>query len=347
MILLTNLSRVFLNADDADNADLRRFYSLIICENQRHLRHPRSFKTISFVSLCLCVFAFNILFSNSLQAQELNAKVTVNSSKIDASKKDIFTSLQTQLNDFLNSQRWSAATFSPIEKIECSFTIEIITNPSDNNYQGTLTVSAKRPVFNSTFTTALIYFRDTEFNFTYEENAPIEFIENSLSGNLVATIAFYSYLILGLDFDSFSLNGGAYFYRQAQSIVNQAQSNPSWTGWTPFAKSNNRHAIITAFTDESLSAFHDLWCTYHRKGLDEMATNPDRGRTTILNALPVLKKLNDVRSSSVMLQMFADAKLDEIVLMSSKATSEQKKDTYDLLYSVFPTMSGRLEPLKK
>ena len=295
--------------------------------------------------LCVCVFV--LLFPALLQAQELNAKVTVNSSKIQGTNKDVFTSLQTQLNDFLNSQKWSAATFAPIERIECSFAIEIMTNPSDNNYQATLTVSAKRPVFNSTFTTTLLYFRDTEVDFTYEENAPIEYIENSLSNNLVATIAFYSYLILGLDFDSFSLMGGAYFYRQAQSIVNQAQSYSSWTGWTPFAKSNNRHAIITAFTDESLSAFHDLWFTYHRKGLDEMATNPDRARITILNALPVLKKLNDVRSSSVMLQMFADAKLDEIALLSSKATSEQKKDTYDLLYNLFPTMSSRLEPLKK
>ena len=114
--------------------------------------------------LCICVFV--LLFPILLQAQEFNAKVTVNSSKIQGTNKDVFTSLQTQLNDFLNSQRWSAATFAPIERIECSFAIEIMTNPSDNNYQATLTVSAKRPVFNSTFTTPLIYFRDTEFDFT-------------------------------------------------------------------------------------------------------------------------------------------------------------------------------------
>ncbi len=160
-------------------------------------------------------------------------------------------------------------------------------------------------------------------------------------------MAFYSYLILGLDFDSFSLNGGAPFFRQARNVAMQAQSNSAWTGWAPFASSNNRHAIITAFMDESLSAFHELWFTYHRKGLDEMAANADRGRTNILNALPVLKQLNTVRSSSVMLQMFADAKLDEIVLLSSKATREQRQETYDLLYGVFPTMSSRLEPLRK
>jgi len=292
----------------------------------------------------LCLF---LMLPTLLQAQEFNAKVTVNAAKIEGSNKDIFISLQSQLNDFLNTQRWTSAAFSPIERIECSFAIEILTNPRDDYYQAALTVSAKRPVFNSTFTTTLIYFRDTEFEFEYVENSPIEYIENNLTNNIVATMAFYSYLILGLDFDSFSLNGGAPFFRQARNIAMQAQSYASWTGWAPFARPNNRHGIITAFTDESLSAFHELWFTYHRKGLDEMATNPDRGRTNILNALPVLKQLNTVRASSVMLQMFADAKLDEIVLLSSKATPEQRKETYDLLYGIFPTMSNRLEPLRR
>ncbi|MDR0231639.1 MAG: DUF4835 family protein [Dysgonamonadaceae bacterium] len=298
-------------------------------------------------SVILLFCYFNLFTPALLQAQELNASVSVNSARIEGSNKDVFTSLQTQLKDFLNTRRWSAATVSPTERIECSFAIEILTASREGFYQAALTVSAKRPVYNSTYTTALIYFRDTEFEFEYEENAPIEYVEHTLNNNLVATIAFYSYLILGLDFDSFAPMGGTYFFRQARNIATQAQSNSGWIGWAPFAKPNNRHAIITAFTDESLNAFRELWYTYHRKGLDEMATNPDRGRTNILNALPVLKQLNDVRSSSVMLQMFADAKLDEIVLISSKATPEQKKEVYDLLYSLFPTMSNRLEPLRK
>jgi len=304
-----------------------------------------SYSTIqlfSFALLCVCAF-----FPFVLPAQELNAKVTVNSSRIEGTNKDVFTSLEIQLNEFLNSQKWSAVSLSPVEKIECSFSIEVLTNPRPDNYQAALTVSARRPVYNSTYTTGLIYFRDNEFEFDYVENSPIEYIENYLSNNIVATMAFYSYLILGLDFNSSSPGGGAYFFRQAKNIVMQAQSNSSWPGWTAFSKSNNRHAIITAFTDESLNAFHELWYTYHRKGLDEMVANADRGRTNILNALPVLKQLNDVRSSTVMLQIFADAKLDEIVLMCSKATSEQKREMYDLLYGVYPTMSSRLEPLKK
>ena len=294
--------------------------------------------------VCLCVL---LLFPCLVQAQEFNAKVTVNSSRIEGSNKDVFTSLQNQLNEFLNTKKWSAATFSSIEKIDCTFSIVILTNPSGDHYQAEISVSARRPVYNSTYTTNLINFRDVDFEFDYVENTPIEYIENSLNNNIVATIAFYSYLILGLDFDSSSPMGGSYFFREAQKIAMQAQSYSSWTGWAPFSKPNNKHAIITAFMDESLNAYRELWYTFHRRGLDEMAANPDRGRTTILNALPALKQINNIRSSSVIMQMFSDCKLDEIVMMCSKATSEQKKEMYDLFYDIYPTASGRLEPLKR
>ena len=295
----------------------------------------------------LILFIFLTLSSTSLQAQELNAKVTVNSARIEGTNKDVFTSLERSLNEFMNSQRWSAATFSPIERIECSFQIVILTNPSSDFYQAEILVSARRPVFNSTYTTSLINLRDTNFEFEYVENTPIEFVENTLNNNIVATMAFYAYLILGLSFDSDALMGGTYFFRQAQTVAMQAQSFSGGTGWAPFSDPMNRHAIITAFMDESLSTYRELWYTYHRKGLDEMVANPDRGRTNIINALPVLKQIDNVRSSSIMIQMFADSKLDEIVMMSSKATSEQKKELYDLLYNLYPTMSSRLEPLRR
>ncbi len=297
-------------------------------------------KIFSTLILCLCCIY-------SCMAQELNAKVTVNSSRIQGTNKEVFTSLEKSLNEFINTKKWSAATFSQTEKIECSFSIVILTNPTDNHYQAEISISARRPVFNSIYTTNLINFRDTEFEFDYMENTPIEYVENSIDNNIIAVIAFYSNLILGLDFDSYSPEGGSYFFRQAQNIVTLAQSNVSWTGWSSFTKSNNRHAIITAFMDESLKPFRELWYTYHRKGLDEMAANPDRGRTNIINALSVLKQIKDIRSSSVLLQMFADCKLDEIVLLSSKASTEEKNNLYDLLYAVYPTMSDRLNALKK
>ncbi len=286
-----------------------------------------------------------IIFSGT--AQELNAKVIVNSDRIQGTNKGVFTSLQNALSGFINAQKWSSATFALNEKIDCSFTITITTNPTDNYFTSELVVQARRPVYNSSYATNLLNFRDTELDFEYMENTPIEYIANTINSNLVATIAFYANLILALDFDSFSPSGGSVFYRQAQSIAMQAQAFSTWKGWTAFDKPNNRHGIITAFTDESLSGYREFWYTYHRKGLDEMVANPDRGRTTILNALPVLEEIRQIRSSGIILQMFADSKLDEVVALAGKATQEEKKTTYDLLRKIYPTMSNQLEPLKK
>jgi hypothetical protein len=154
-------------------------------------------------------------------------------------------------------------------------------------------------------------------------------------------------LILALDFDSFSPLGGNVFYRQARDIATQAQSNASWPGWSAFDDNKSKTAIINALSEESFKPYRELWYTYHRKGLDEMAANSDRARMTVLQNIPVLKDVRSVRNSEIILQMFADCKLDELVLIAGKATAEEKKETYDLLRSLYPTMSNQLEPLKK
>ncbi|MDR1718819.1 MAG: DUF4835 family protein [Dysgonamonadaceae bacterium] len=296
------------------------------------------------IILFITVFSFMC----TIHAQELNAKVTVNSDKIQGTNKNVYTTLQNALTDLINNQKWSTISFLANERIDCSFAITIQTANENNDYfTAELLVQARRPVYNSSYSTLLINFRDVQLDFEYMENSPVEFVATRIDNNLVATIAFYANLILALDFDSFSPNGGSVFYRQAQSIAMQAQGISSWTGWTAFDKPNNRHGIITAYTDEAISAFRDFWYTYHRKGMDEMAANPDRARTTILNALPVLDEIRSARSASVVLQLLADSKLSEIVALSSKATAEEKKTVYDLLRKIYPTMSSQLEPLKK
>ncbi len=295
--------------------------------------------------IVLLVLLFAFVFQT--EAQELNAKVTVNSDRIQTTNKNIFTSMEKALNQFINAQKWSNSSFATNERIDCTFSLTIITQPSDNMFTAELFVQARRPVYNSSYSTNILNFRDTKLEFEYTENAPIEFVQGVIESNLVAVTAFYCNLILGLDFDSFSPMGGGVFFRQAQTISMQAQGNSAWKGWEAFDDPKNRHAIITALTDESLKAYRELWYTYHRKGLDEMAANPDRGRTTILTALPVLKDLRSIRNSSILIQMFSDSKLDEVVSLASKATAEEKKEIYDMLKSVYPTQSGQLEPLKK
>ncbi|MCL1937506.1 MAG: DUF4835 family protein [Candidatus Azobacteroides sp.] len=283
----------------------------------------------------------------SLQAQELNARVTVNSDRIQSTNKDIFTSMERALNQFVNGAQWSAAAFSSGERIECTFSLTILEQLSDNVFRAELFVQSRRPVYNSSYTTSSLNYRDVNIEFEYTENAVFQIPQNTLDNNLEAVFAFYAYMILALDFDSFSVLGGSAFYRQAQSIAALAQSYSSWNGWSAFDNRKSRGAIVNAFLDETLQGYRNLWYTYHRKGLDEMAANADRGRTTILNALSALKDIRQIRSSDVLLQMFADSKLDEIVSIADKATKEEKKELYDLLRNLFPSMSNQLESLKK
>ncbi|MDL2224324.1 DUF4835 family protein [Bacteroidales bacterium OttesenSCG-928-M06] len=295
-----------------------------------------------FFYIIITLLCFSTL---SIRAQELNARVTVNSDRIQATNKNIFTTLEKSLNNLINDTQWSSTTFTSAEKIECTFTITIL-EQNDNSFKAELFVQSRRPVFNSSYNTTLLNFRDTNVEFEYRENDVIQIQENTLSNNIEAVIRFYTNLILGLDFDSFSLLGGSVFFRNAQSIANMAQSF-SWNGWSSFENNRYRGAIINAFLDETLKNYRQFWYTYHRKGLDEMSANPDRGRITILEALPVLKDIKQVRSSEILLQMFADSKLDEVVSVAEKATKEEKKETYDLLRNIFPSMSSQLEPLKK
>ena len=282
-----------------------------------------------------------------LQAQELNATVNVNSDKIQGASKNVFTTMQRSLNQLINGTKWSNATFLQNERIDCTFSLTIMEQPADNSFKAELFVQARRPVYNSTYLTSILNYRDTKVEFDYMENATLEITQTSIDNNLVAIIAFYCNLILALDFDSFSPLGGNIFYRQALSVAMQAQSNPDWTGWSAFDDRKSRSSIINAYTDEAVKPFREMWYTYHRKSLDEMSANPDRARTTLLEALPVLKDTRNVRNSEILLQMFADCKLDEIVAAASNANTEEKKSLYDLLRDVFPATTTQLEPLKK
>jgi len=285
------------------------------------------------------------MVSLAAQSQEINALITVNSDKVQGTDKTVFTTLQNALTEFVNNKKWTDATFSVNERIDCTMTI-IINEQSENVFKGEIQVQARRPVYNSSYTTTLLNFRDTQFDFEYIQYEPLEYMENSLSSNLTATMVYYVYLILGLDFDSFSPKGGTAFIQQAQQIVNMAQSQISWSGWKAFDSNRNRHAVITALTENSADTFRDMWYTYHRRGLDEMAANPDRGRTTIIESLTALEQLKSARPTSVLFQMFADAKLDEVVAIYSKATAQEKQAGYKMLSNIYPTESTRLDKLK-
>lgn len=288
-----------------------------------------------------------LLIPKSVLAQELNCRVEVNTSQIEGTNKNIFETLQTAVNEYVNSTRWSQAQFSPNEKIESTLLFTITSyDEATGKMEGTLQVQSTRPVYNSSYTTTLINFKDNNISFTYSDGEPLIYSENNMESQLTQIINFYVYLILAVDFDSFSPNGGDAFFERLEMIVQQGQSSGE-SGWKAFEDTKNRSAVLASFTDPSTRSIRELYYSYHLQGLDQMSVSPDKGRKTIGSSLEILGKVFSVAPMSVGLSMFKDAKMDELVNIYSKAPVEEREHAYELLSPIFPTEQMRLEKIKK
>lgn len=278
------------------------------------------------------------------KSQELKCDVEINSSQIQGTNKSVFTTLQSAINDYMNTTKFSQAQIATNEKIECKlfFTVK---EYDDNTLRGDLQIQSTRPVYNSSYTTTLINFKDADIEFTYQENEPLVFSENSMESNLTAILNFYAYMILAIDFDSFSPRGGEQFYERADNVVQMAQSSGE-SGWKAFEDTKNRSAVLRAYTEPNTAMIRDMIYQYHRTGLDEMALSPDKGRASITASIETIKKIYDVAPMSVALSMFKDAKLDELVNVYSKSNSTEREKVYEWLYPIFPTESERLDKIK-
>lgn len=281
----------------------------------------------------------------SMNAQELMCTVEVNSSSIEGTNKSVFETLQQSISDYLNETKWSNAVFSPNEKIECRFFLTVKEYTGDR-IKGELQVQLSRPVFNSTYTTTLFNFKDTKIEFDYREGEPLIFNENTWTNNLTGILDYYAYLLLALDFDSFSPKGGQPFFDKATTVVQQAQSSGE-VGWRAFEDTRNRSAVLSVFTDANTSGMRDLLYQYHRRGLDEMATSPDKGRASITETLQNVKDVYDHSPMSVGLALFRDAKLDELVNIYSKAPQTEREKVYELLQPIYPTDREQLEKIRR
>lgn len=288
-----------------------------------------------------------LLIPVAIAAQELNCRVEVNSSLLEGTNKSIFETLQGAINEYVNTTRWSPAQFSPNEKIECTLLFTIGTyDESTGKMEGTLQVQSVRPVYNSSYTSTLINFKDNNISFTYTEGEPLLYSETSMESQLTQILNFYIYLILAVDFDSFSPRGGEQFFERLETIVQQGQSSGE-SGWKAFEDTKNRAAVLASFTDPSTRVIRDLYYSYHLQGLDQMSVSPDKGRKTIDTSLDILGEVFKVAPMSVGLSMFKDAKLDELVNIYSKAPADEREHAYGLLSSMFPTEQTRLEKIKR
>ncbi|HCO66704.1 MAG TPA: DUF4835 domain-containing protein, partial [Dysgonomonas sp.] len=251
--------------------------------------------------ICKSIFMLVVLLNVMIvHSQEMNMRLTINVDRIQGTDNTVYTALQDNLSQMVNGRKWTDLTFQQNEKIDCSMLITINSEEQDV-YNAEIQITVNRPVYNSSYTTPLFNYRDTEFEFNYIAGQNLEFSENNVDNNLTAVIAYYVYIILGLDFDSFSLNGGKPYFEKAMSIANSAQSLNSTKGWNPFGNDRNRYALALAFTEESSAVFHPMWYNYHRKGLDEMVANPTRGRVEIEKTIPDLQKIRQSRPASPIL----------------------------------------------
>jgi hypothetical protein len=285
--------------------------------------------------LYLFIFIFLQLCT---QAQELNAKFTVNPSRANTTvDRRIFTTLQNQLNNFVNNRKWTTDTYKQNEKIECGFLLNIDNIVEANVYKATLIIQAARPVYGASYQSALVNFQDAEFTFKYIEFQPIEFNENRvqgsepLIGNLSAVIAFYVYTILGLDYDSFSPKGGEKYFQKAQNIINNAPEGSGINGWKLFDGLRNRYWLNENLVNPKFNIVHDVFYSYFRAGLDKMSSNETEAKNNILQSLTQLQALNQENPNSFVVQFFMQNRADELIGIFKNASSENKQKAVDVL----------------
>ena len=290
----------------------------------------------ALVAAVLCVL--------QLTAQELNCKVTINSDQIQGTNKSVFETLQKATTEFMNNTRWTDYEYETGERIDCSVFI-IVNNYSGSTFDAEIQIQASRPVFNSNYKTPIFFYNDKKLVFSYNEGDPLSFDETYFGNNLTQVLAFYAYLVIGTDCDSFSKLGGTPFFRKAESIVNQAQST-SETGWRAFEDSHNRYALINNILDDVAKPYREFFYTYHRNGMDEMSFGIEKSRAKIAESIPVLKSVYKARPSMIIISEFVECKMDELVQIFSKGTATERKTVYETLSYLAPTMQNRFESLK-
>jgi hypothetical protein len=289
-----------------------------------------------------CSLIVSLLFTTLLsQAQELQAKVTVQSQKVyNNVDKKVFTTLQNQLTNFLNTRKWTSDAFSSSEKINCYFLLNIENMPEQNVYEATLTVQAARPIFNSSYQSPLINYKDASVAFKYVEFQPVEFNENRVQGNdplaanLTAVFAYYAYMILGLDYDSFSPKGGATFFQKAQNIVNNAPEARSISGWRPFDDLRNRYWLAENMMNTKYNLLHDVIYTYYRSGLDNMYGDDAQARAGVFETINRVSAFNQENPNTMFVQFFLQGRASEFVGILKKASPADRKRYSDILQQI-------------
>ena len=279
-----------------------------------------------------------------LNAQELNCTITVNADKIPGSNKQIFTTLQTSLNEFVNQKRWTNFNYKPQELINCNLTLTIL-EQTGTDFRGHIQIQASRPVYNSTYLTPVFNFKDDNFSFQYTEFEPLQFNENSFESNLVSIVSFYVYTILGMDADTFSLNGGTAYFTKAQDIVVLAQQS-GYVGWNQNDGSKTRFTLVDNMLSPTYDMFRKAMFDYHFNGLDMMSKDKKVAKQAVFDVVKDLKTIYDSRPNAFLLRVFMDSKADEIVDIFSDGPRFDTGKLKDDLLRISPLNASKWEAIK-
>ena len=286
-------------------------------------------------------------FVHRATAQELQVKITINSAQVEGSDKSVFENLQQTLEQWMNDRQWTELQFQKNERINVNFNLTVTKyDKANNRFTCSAMIQANRPVYNSAYTTTLYNNKDGDFNFDFVQFDQLNYNDEVVDNQLTALLAYYSYLIIGLDLDSFAPMGGTEVLQRCMNLANNAQ-DLGFTGWKAFEDSRNRFAIINDYLDEAMKPFRQLQYDYYRKGLDEMATNAERGRTNISEALENLKQAHQDKPLSLLPQIWTDYKRDELAnIYKGKGTQKEKDHVYELLFSINASQSNAWEKIK-
>ncbi|HEY1031113.1 MAG TPA: DUF4835 family protein [Flavipsychrobacter sp.] len=274
-------------------------------------------------------------------AQELNCKVKIMHDKIQGVDKQVFLGMERGITEFMNTRKWTTDQYQTNERIDCNLLINVTGKLDEDVYEGTINIQASRPVYNSSYTSPTVNFIDREFKFRFNQFTPLQFDDNRVTGNdaltsnLTATLAYYAYLVLALDYDSFSPNGGTEYLKKAQNVVNNApEQGKVIIGWKAVDGNKNRYWIIDQLLNPRFKDFRAIWYNMHRQGLDNLATKPEESRKLILETIPQFVQLNRENPSSILIQFFFNAKSDEYASLLSQADPAERSKYLPMIQQV-------------
>lgn len=284
----------------------------------------------------------------TVHSQELNVRVMINREQVSNTKSGVFEALEKQITQFFNERSWTELKFRESERIQCSFNLTISTySETDNSFKASLLIASNRPVWGSAYTTTVWSYNDKDVSFNFQEFDQLEWRPEQIDNNLTAMLAYWAYLIIGLDLDTMSPMGGTPYLQTALDICNSAESLGA-EGWTAFGDNKNRFAIINDYLDGAMEKYRQLQYDYYRKGLDQMSENTEQGRNAIAEAISLLKEAHEDKSLSLLPQIFTDIKRDELVsIFNTQAPREQREAIYEIVFRINPSQNQYWEKMKR